>query len=207
MNPDAPFILQRTFAVKRTMMKKKKGTYGYYRNNRIVMTVLSAALLGGDLAMFFVSRNYFGTTKNLFTIFAVLVCLPIAMAIVNAFMNFRARGCSEEAHRKISEHEGKLSCLYDLYLTSYRENYALSHMAVYATTFVAYTEDPKCLTKNGEAHIRTMMANNGHKGIDVKIFTDINKYVNRLDAMNRQLDEGGAKDETEILELMKQIAL
>ena len=52
-----------------------------------------------------------------------------------------------------------------------------------------------------------MMANNGHKGIDVKIFTDINKYVNRLDAMNRQLDEGGAKDETEILELMKQIAL
>ena len=103
--------------------------------------------------------------------------------------------------------EGKLSCLYDLYLTSYRENYALSHMAVYATTFVAYTEDPKCLTKNGEAHIRTMMANNGHKGIDVKIFTDINKYVNRLDAMNRQLDEGGAKDETEILELMKQIAL
>ncbi len=40
------------------MMKKKKGTYGYYRNNRIVMTVLSAALLGGDLVMFFVSMQW-----------------------------------------------------------------------------------------------------------------------------------------------------
>lgn len=184
----------------------KKGNFGYIASRRKVKLVLCALLLAIVLIMYFGARAYFHTNRNLFTIFAALCCLPLGKQIVSAIMFFRARGCSESAHRIIEEHAGSLNAAYDLYLTSYDKNFQLSHAVVSGKSVCALTEDPKCDTKAGQSHILTMMKNDGYKGYTVKIFTDPDGYVKRLDEMRQGGDEA-AQGSRKVLELLKAISL
>lgn len=184
----------------------KKGSYGYITSRRKVKIALCALLLAIVLIMYFGARAYFHTNKNLFTIFAALCCLPLGKQIVSAIMFFRARGCSESAHQKIAEHAGSLTAAYDLYLTSYDKNFQLSHAVVSGKTVCALTEDPKCDAKAGQDHIRKMMKNDGYKGCTVKIFTDIDPYLNRLDEMRRSGDETPQRSR-KVLDLLCAISL
>ena len=186
---------------------KKKGQFGYQRNRRIFSTIWFALLLGADCFMFFYSRHYFGTTRNLFTIFFVLVCLPVGMLGVSAIMHFRAKGCSPRAHREIERHVGILPGLYDLYLTSYNKNFQLSHLCAAQGCIAALTESSSCDLKAGEEHIRTMLRNNGWKNYQVKIFTSLPKYCERLDSLNA-LSRGAEPEElTALMALMKTLSI
>lgn len=185
---------------------KKKGSFGYIASRRRIKILLSALLLAAVLVMYFGARAYFHTNKNLFTIFAALCCLPLGKEIVSTIMFFRAKGCSEKAHRQIEKHVGPLRSAYDLYLTSYDKNFQLSHAVVCGKSICALTEDPKCDAKAGQSHILTMMKNDGYKGYTVKIFTDIGKYISRLDEMREGGDET-PKGSEKIMDLLCAISL
>lgn len=185
---------------------KKKGKFGYIASARKVKIALCALLLAIVLIMYFGARAYFHTNKNLFTIFAALCCLPLGKQIVSAIMFFRARGCSESAHKKIAAHAGSLTAAYDLYLTSYDKNFQLSHAVVNGKTICAFTEDPKCDTKAGQSHILTMMKNDGYKGYTAKIFTNIDQYLNRLDEMRQGGDEAEERSH-KVMDLLCAISL
>lgn len=186
---------------------KKKGEYGYQKNRRIFSTIWFGLLLAADLVMFFVSKSYFGTIKNLFSIFVVLVCLPIGMLGVNMIMHYRAGCCSPEAYHAVRKHEGSLDGLYDLYLTSYSRNFQLSHLAVCSGNIIALTEAGNCDTRAGEEHIRTILQNNGYKGYHVKIFNNLSKYCERLDSLNELKQSGPAENLEGVKQLIRTISI
>lgn len=184
----------------------KKGKYGYIASRRKIKVAISLLLLAIVLIMYFGARAYFGTNRNLFTIFAALCCLPLGKEIVSTIMFFRARGCSQKAYARIGKHTGGITGAYDLYLTSYDRNFQLSHAAVSGKTVCAFTEDPKCDVKAGQIHILTMMKNDGYKDFSVKIFTDPDKYIARLDELRQRGDET-PKRSRKILDLLCAISL
>ncbi len=185
---------------------KKKGEFGYIQSRRKVSIALSALMLAMVLVIYFVARWYFGTNKNLFTILAALGCLPLGKCVVSMIMFHKAKPCSAQVRSMINQHIGDLSGVWDLYMTSYSKNFQLSHITRAGKTVCAFTETAGCDTRAGEEHIKKMMENNGYHGYTVKIFLNLDKYLERLDQMNA-LAEGTNGSDDALFNLFKAISI
>lgn len=173
----------------------QKGSYGYIQYKKkesVARTVLFLAL---SLAIYGLGIYSTGSNKNLLTIVAVLGCLPACKSAVNAVMFLKAQGCSKEAHERIAAYDDKLTGFYDMYFTSYKENFPISHMVLKGNTLCAYTESAKCNASEGTKHLGQMFAQDGYKNISVKIFTNLDKYIDRLGQLEQSaVDEHSQKD-------------
>lgn len=163
-------------------MKKRvpKGSYGYIDYQKkfsIIRTIIFFAI---SLAIYGIGYYSTGSSKNLLTVVAVLGCLPACKSMVNVVMFLRASGCSNLAWEKISQYDDKLIGFYDMYFTSYQQNFAISHMVLKGNMVCAYTESEKCDCSAGEKHIEQLLKQDGYKNITVKIFDNQDKYVDRL---------------------------
>lgn len=187
-------------------MRVTKGIYGYLSARRRQTIVLVIVLLIIVFGMYFGAYAYFGTNQNWFTIFAALICLPTAKIAVSMIMYLKASGCSSAAHEEIEQHLSDLPSAYELYMTTDKQNYALSHVTVGAGSVIALTEDPKCDTGSCQIHIRSMMQGNGYHGYTVKVFGSLNSYITRLDQLTELGADKDSKDD-EVLQLLAQISL
>lgn len=167
------------------MIKKAvKGRYGYLNAKRkqvflrtIVFFVIPLSLLAAGI----IST---GSRRNLLTVVAVLGCLPACKSLVNLILYIRAKGCSAASYELIAAAEGNLEGMYDMYFTSYKQNFPISHMVSAGKNLCGYTEDPGCNTKACEEHLDMMLNQGECRGVTIKIFTDINKYCERLCQLN-----------------------
>ena len=169
------------------MGRKYKGTFGYLKKRRIRSLIRSAFELAAVLAIYFTAWAVLKDNKNVFTIMAALLCIPTGKSIVDTIMCFLATGCSDDAHARIEEvlaaAPGTFPASYDLYLTGYQKNFALSHAAVADGAVCALTESDKCDVEEGQKHIRTVLGNDGVTGYTVRIFRDTDKYIERISRM------------------------
>ena len=122
-------------------------------------------------------------------------------------MYLKAKGCSPEAKEQISLEEGDLIGMYDMYFTSYKLNFAISHMVVEGKNICGYTEDAKMDTNACETHLETMLKQGGYKDLTIKIFQDMKKYQERLKQLNNLERERTPKRDDEIRVVLYDISL
>ncbi len=183
-----------------------KGTYGYLKNRRIYTacrTVFFFLLCIGLYVMGLVST---GSNRNLLTIVAVLGCLPACKSAVNFIICLRAKGCSEALYQKLSPFDEKLLTFYDLYFTSYQKNYAISHMALKGGILCGITETPACDCKEAEKHLEQMLLQEGIKNVVVHIFSQDDKYIDRLGRL-AEMQEDDHKNREGIVNLLYAVSL
>lgn len=166
------------------MRKAIKGNFGYLVAKRKQVLIRTIVFFAISLALLAAGIISTGTRKNLLTVVAVLGCLPACKSLVNLIMFFKAKGCSEKAKEKIKPEEGNLIGMYDMYFTSYKKNYPISHMVVEGKNVCGYTEVENCDTKACEEHLVTMLKQGGYKDLTVKIFKELPKYCERLRQLN-----------------------
>lgn len=185
-------------------MYVRKGCYGYINNRKILTCLFTLACFGVSLSLFLIGWHVIGTKKNLWTVIAVLGCLPGAKSAVNAIMFLKAKGCSAETHERIVPHVGALCVYYDLQFTSYERTYSIDSLAIEGKSICGYTSSPKCSLDLCEKHLRTQLEQSGHKDYTVKIFTSLDKYISRLDGMQK---EGAAAAKEAVKEQLLALAL
>lgn len=123
-----------------------------------------------------------GDKKNLLTIVAVIGVLPAARYLVNLILLLKAvKSTAPEAlYEKCEAARGKVTVLYDLYLTGYQRSYPL---------YCAYAGNKELLgllaencgaAAEAEEHIRELLKKDGQKGVTVKVFTEEGKFLERL---------------------------
>jgi len=195
------------------MKRVHKGEFGYISYQRkwtILRTVIYFAICMSIFAAGYITT---GSRKNLLTIVAVLGCLPACKSAVNVVMFFRAKGCTDTLHEAIEATTNittaagsKLAGLYDLYMTTYKTNYAISHLAIAEKTIVGIVENKDINVNAIETHIQDHLKQDGHKDMTVKIFTDVSKYTDRLNQLAR-LELEPLKVQDSILEMLLSISL
>lgn len=188
------------------MKRIHKGEYGYISYQKkwsVIRTVLFFAISLGIFAAGYLTT---GTKKNLLTIVAVLGCLPASKSAVNAIMFCMAKGCSTKVYDIVSALNNKYSCLYDLYMTTYKKNYAISQLVIAEKTIVALTEDKEAVLNDIENHIQEHLKQDGVKDMVVKLYTDCDKYCERIKQLN-ELDFKPLKNESQILSMLIDISL
>lgn len=190
-------------------MKKwiiRKGCYGYIENHRLVTVLRTLLFFFVSVGLYVMGYVTTGSNRNLLTIVAVLGCLPACKSMVNFILFMKAQGCSEELKKEVCAYDKKLTVFYDLYFTSYQKNFPVSHMALKGNVLCGITENPKCDCNEAQKHLEQMLTQEGIKNITVKIFSQRDKYIDRLS----QLMDLGAdehKNRDRIMDLLYSISI
>ena len=180
--------------------EKYKGTKNYLRtqkNYEILRTVIYFAI---SISLFVAGYVATKSRMNLLTVVAVLGRLPACKSAVDMIMHLRYKGCSAENAERIQTVSGDLQMLYDMVFTSYNRNYQIANMVVKGNTICGFTEE-----QDFNKHITDLLKVDGYKDVSVKVFSDINKYMERLEQL-KKLDT----DETYtqgIINTLKSVAL
>lgn len=182
-----------------------KGTRDYVRTQRVYEILRTTLYFGISLSLFAAGYITTGSKLNLLTVAAVLGCLPASKSAVNMIMFLRYKGLSREAADRIAPCEGALSCLYDMVFTAYSGSFVVGHMAVKGNTVCGYSERRDFPEKDFQTHLDPLLKADGHKNVTVKIFTDLDKYTERL----RQMQTLEAEtDNTEVIvQTLKSVVL
>ena len=169
-------------------MKEKKGYYGYVKKERIKRLITTLVLFAIPLLLFVTGYITTETTKNLFTVIAVVGCLPACKSMVGLIMMFLVKSMKEEDYREINAHAGKVLLGYELYITSYDNSEFVCAAAVHGSQIICYSDRLKNLPELLEEHITKLMDQNGYRQ-KVKVFTRLEQFTDRLDTMNAHLEE------------------
>lgn len=189
------------------MIKKvNKGSYGYIDFQKKYSIMRTLVYFAISLSIYAIGYYSTGTSRNLLTVVAVLGCLPSCKSAVNAVMFLRAIGCSNEAREKISAYDDKLIGFYDMYFTSYQKNYPISHMVLKGNVICAFADNEKCDCSAAQKHIEQMLNQDGYKNMTVKVFDNLNKYIDRLGQLT-ELDVEDAKDRDDMIRMFYSVTL
>ena len=90
---------------------------------------------------------------------------------------------------------GSLDGYYDLYFTGYSKNFPTDHLVVTKNSIIAYSTDEKITEKEFNEHIKDILNKERIHDITVKLFTDRDKYVNRLKELNQSEEDTSARND------------
>lgn len=168
--------------------KIQKGNKGYLEYQKKATVFRTAVLFALSLAVFLTGYFSTGSRNNWLTIVAVLGCLPASRSAVNMIMTLRFCGIGNADYAKIAPHVRDCAALCDLVFTSYEKNYEIHHMAYKGNCLIGYTANAACDAKKCEKHLHDMCVQNALGDVDIKIFKELPKYINRLDQIQSQPD-------------------
>lgn len=183
-----------------------KGEPGYLDKQKKVVLIRTIIYFALSLAVFFLGYWSTKTKSNLLSVVAVLGMLPTAKSVVSLIMYLRTPKYSETVLHDIQNVVGEVPALYNMYLTSYKENFPLNCIAIRGNNIMGYTEFDSCNAAACEEHIQLIASQNSFKNLNIKVFkgSEIKKFEERL--LQLQSAEVGKKED-ELLELMKDISL
>lgn len=167
----------------------QKGKFGYLKAQRKKQILITVILYAAPLLLFFTGLWQTGTRKNLFTMIAVVGCLPACKWTVNVIMLFLQKPVSRELYEKIVSHEGSLITAYELTFTAYEKNTSVAAIAICGNEVIGYTADEKADTTFLEKHITNILLQNHFYGVHVKVVKDLKKYLDRMDSLNKREKE------------------
>ena len=158
-------------------MKIHKGEAGYLKKRKVqlmIELILEASLIGGLLIAGYLLNH---TRLNIFTLVAILACLPACRALVNLIMLLPHHSMDEATELEISGVTEYLTMLYDLVITSERKAMPVDAIAISGKTICGYARNKKVDTNYCARHIKSILAQN-------KIFHDYVAFLSRAEGMN-----------------------
>ncbi len=109
--------------------KVRKGDYGYIAAEKKKRILITAALFAAPLLIFFSAMIYFKTRLTVWTVIAVVGCLPACKSVVSLIMIFRAKPVAPQVYQEISKHAGELVMSYEMYMTFYEKSASIDAFA------------------------------------------------------------------------------
>lgn len=183
-------------------VKGKKNYLNSQKKYEVIRTILYFAI---SISLYIAGYLQTKTQANLLTIVSVLGFLPASKSAVEAVMYLRYHSASEKTTDAVAPFDQKLLVLYDCAFTSYKKTYLVAHLAVRGNVICGYAEDKSFPESEFYAHINDHLKLDGHKNITIKIFTNMEKYTERLNQMVELEDD---KDKSaSIAETLKSVML
>ncbi len=164
-------------------MKLHKGTAGYISAKKRQLAYIIGAV--SVIAILLLVAGYFvyGTRVNIFSVLAVIICIPVCRTLVNLIMLIPHHTASERMELELSGVTEDLTVLYDLLVTSEKKAMQIDALVISPTTICGYTSSPQTDTEDAARHIKHMLEKNKIEKITVKIFKDYKAFKSRAEGM------------------------
>ncbi|MEE0954789.1 MAG: hypothetical protein U0L49_03120 [Eubacterium sp.] len=190
-------------------MKKAKGQYGYMKSQKLIRTLRTAAFFALVAAVFMIGLFLNkGDRKNIYTVIAMVGCIPASMSLVSMIMVWLRRSTDPELYRETTEAAGSMPVCYELFLTTKDKNLYLDAAAVSDDCIAAFTMDRVSDQDLHfmEEHIRKTLRAQGYKNMTVKIFNDRGHFLNRIAGMSKAWP-GLTERQDKMADVLKAISL
>lgn len=162
------------------MKKVKKGTYGYIKYQKIRTFLITFILFLIPLVIYATGYIQTKTRLNLFTIVAILGCLPACKSLVALIMIMMQKSVPQDIYEQAKKANGDLVSGYELVFTAYEHTTPVNTLIVCGDQIVCYTPDEKTDIAYLEKHITRILTVNGFPSVQVKVMKDFKKYLQRV---------------------------
>ncbi|MCC8050608.1 MAG: hypothetical protein LIP10_08125 [Clostridiales bacterium] len=162
------------------MKKVKKGNYGYIRyekKRRFLTTLLMFALPIGIYVIGYVTVK---SRLNLFTVIAILGCLPACRSMVGLIMMLMQKSMPQDRFEAIRDAAKGLTTGYELIITAYEHTSLVEAAVICGDQVVCFTPDAKTDPAYLEKHIHQNLSSNGFTDTDVKVMKELKPYLQRV---------------------------
>ena len=182
-----------------------KGTRNYIDSQKKYEIIRTLLYFGISASLFIAGYLATKTKVNYLTIVAVVGCLPACKSLIGVIMFLRYKSCSQTVCERLDSISYDLLEVYDMVFTSYDKNFSIAHMVIAGNTICGYSESDKFDDKAFQTHIANVLKLDGHKNTTVKIFTDLDKYIDRITQLNTS--EADTSNSGAIVETLKSVVL
>ncbi len=187
-------------------MKIEKGEYGYLNIRHKTTAIRTGAMLAFTLFLVLMGRVFMTQYGKVFIICAIISTIPAAMSAVNLIMYLRFKTGRIEIYNEIEAIKGDIPMLYDCVITTDENSYGLNSVAVINKNIIGFSEYKGTDPQKIEKYFSYISRKNGYKSWNIKVFTEFEKYKNRLIYLNEK-NVSANKADSEVLELVKAISL
>lgn len=164
-------------------MKLHKGTAGYISAKKRQLAYIIGAVTVIAILLLVAGYFVYGTRVNIFSVLAVIICIPVCRTLVNLIMLIPHHTTSERMELELSGVTEDLTVLYDLLVTSEKKAMQIDALVISPTTICGYTSSPQTDTEDAARHIKHMLERNKIEKITVKIFKDYKAFKSRAEGM------------------------
>ena len=165
-------------------MKIEKGQPGSLkaeRNKLLAQTLIEFVIV---VVLLIVGYVQTGTKLNLFTLVAVLGCLPASKVLVELITIFPYKTIDADKAAEIKEKTPLLTTAYDMVLTSREKIMPVDAIVISGGTICGYSKSKKVKPEETASYIKKMLQENRFDKVTVKIFPDYVAFLSRAEGMN-----------------------
>ncbi|MCQ2421631.1 MAG: hypothetical protein MJ064_01385 [Lachnospiraceae bacterium] len=177
---------------------KYKGEKGYIQYKKLTQSLVVLVFVAAGLSIFFICREILGTGRNLGTVFAVLLTLPAAKALVNLLLFIPYQPIPEELSAKLNEVLLPTDkAYYEMVFTSTERVMHLDFLCVRGNQLIAYLINGKN-TEKITSYFEASLKKRG-EDVHMHVFRKEEELLRRLKSC-----EGGEASE-EVQEFVRMI--
>lgn len=166
------------------MMKIEKGQPGYIKARKMKYLIWAVAEFAIVIAVMLLGYFQTGTKMNLFTILAILGCLPAAKMLVEFIAMAPHKSVDVEKYQELEEKAGLLIRLYDLVITSTEKVMPVDAMVISGHVVCGYTSSSRTDENQLSQHIKKTLKDHHYDKMTVKIFHDYHAFLVRAEGLN-----------------------
>ncbi|MCC8044249.1 MAG: hypothetical protein LIP12_01960 [Clostridiales bacterium] len=162
------------------MKKTAKGSWGYVKyekKKRFLITFLMFLL---PLGIYIIGYLTVKSRLNLFTVIAILGCLPACRSAVGLIMMLMQKSMPRERYEEVKKAADGLVTGYELVITAYEHTSLVEAAVVCGDQVVCYTPDDKTDPAYLEKHIRQILSSNGYTEAQVRVMKNWKQFLQRV---------------------------
>ncbi len=181
--------------------KIQKGDPGYiqHKRSRYLLYAVMEFAVAAILLVIGLTRT--GSRMNVYTIVAVLICLPACNQLTEYIAMFRMRSINPDTFKDIQERTSHLVVAYDLVLTVNEKLMPVDVLVFYGHVICGYKTAEKTDETQVSSYLKQMLADNKYDKMTVKIFTDYQPFLRRVDELENNSETEGLEKHTREEEL------
>ncbi|MCI5869067.1 MAG: hypothetical protein MR224_06100 [Dorea sp.] len=191
-------------------MKIEKGQPGYIKARKVRYLMLAIAEFAIVTAVYVLGYMQTGTKANLFTVVAVVGCLPAAKMLVEFITMAPHKSIDVDKYQEIETKADLVIRGYDMVITSSEKVMPLDAVVISGHVVCGYTSSPKTDETALARHIKNILQENHFEKMTVKIFHDYSAFLARAEGMNNIAaveKTGTRKREKEIRKIILNISM
>ena len=166
------------------MKTSERGKPGYIKSLKKKYLIISLIEFAVVAAILILGITQTGSRLNLFTVVAILGCLPACKNLVEFIVVAPHKGIELAKYEEIEKKAPSIIKVYDLVVAGQSKLMQLDVVAISANTVIGYASSEKTDEVKLAEYLKKLFEAGGYTKITVKIFHDYTAFLTRAEGMN-----------------------
>lgn len=173
-------------------MNKGQAGYLHARKKKYGIYALTGFGIVAFILVFGIWQTH--TRLNLFTVAAVLGCLPASKQLVEFITMFPYQSVDRKIVTELQEKAPLLTAAYDMVITSKERVMPLDAIVISGKTVFGYAGNAKTDTQILAAYLKKTLSENGYPKMTVKIVSEYIPFLSRAEGLNSMVQIDRSND-------------